>query len=52
MRLGHAVWSWCAVYFLHLPYAREDDHAELAAGVAALIARLIELETTAMRSGA
>jgi len=33
-----------AAYFLHLPYAREDDHVELADGVAALIKRLVELE--------
>eukprot|EP00976_Prorocentrum_cordatum_P040730 826858-Prorocentrum_minimum.AAC.1 len=33
-----------AVYFLHLPYPREDDHAELAEGVADVIARLVQLE--------
>ncbi|GEM_PF-1632149 len=33
-----------AVYFLHLPYAAEDDddHAKLAGGVAVLISRLVD----------
>ena len=33
-----------AVYFLHLPYARDDDHEELAAAVAAVIDRIIAYE--------
>ena len=38
-----------AVYFLHLPYPREDNHAELSEGVADVIARLIQLELDARK---
>jgi hypothetical protein len=33
-----------AAYFLHLPYAKADDHKELASAVAAVICRIVGLE--------
>ena len=35
-----------AAYFLHIPYATQDDYQPLAEAVAALLQRMVRLEQT------